>query len=181
MQINSWGCSTQIEEYLVRKWAQVEGAIWIWSIRAWLSWRTTLFSWWCGWLGLAGNPNYPLCPRCFIALDITTQYVEGIIHLFFHRDDILRGDPELYRSGVGRSLTWSCARPRTKVSPSPSSLGLHFPYHVHCHRDCSTRESQPEPAGLAVLGSWGLMYNEDAPSYHQGHLTEWSLTWKYIP
>ncbi|XP_025720033.1 polyunsaturated fatty acid lipoxygenase ALOX12 isoform X3 [Callorhinus ursinus] len=45
--------------------------------------------------GLLGIPSALYAHDALRLWGITARYVEGIVHLFYHRDDIVRGDPEL--------------------------------------------------------------------------------------
>nr|KAF6305123.1 hypothetical protein mPipKuh1_000602 [Pipistrellus kuhlii] len=45
--------------------------------------------------GLLGIPSALYAHDAFQLWEITARYVEGIIHLFYHGDDVVRGDPEL--------------------------------------------------------------------------------------
>ncbi|XP_045442550.1 polyunsaturated fatty acid lipoxygenase ALOX12 isoform X2 [Pipistrellus kuhlii] len=45
--------------------------------------------------GLLGIPSALYAHDALRLWDIIARYVEGIVHLFYHRDDIVRGDPEL--------------------------------------------------------------------------------------
>nr|XP_044601649.1 polyunsaturated fatty acid lipoxygenase ALOX12-like [Equus asinus] len=45
--------------------------------------------------GLLGIPSALYAHDALRLWEIIARYVEGIVHLFYHRDDTVRGDPEL--------------------------------------------------------------------------------------
>ncbi|XP_017522496.2 polyunsaturated fatty acid lipoxygenase ALOX12 isoform X1 [Manis javanica] len=45
--------------------------------------------------GLLGIPTALYAQDALRLWEVTARYVEGIVHLFYHRDEVVRGDPEL--------------------------------------------------------------------------------------
>ncbi|XP_036751896.1 polyunsaturated fatty acid lipoxygenase ALOX12 isoform X2 [Manis pentadactyla] len=45
--------------------------------------------------GLLGIPTALYAQDALQLWEVTARYVEGIVHLFYHRDEVVRGDPEL--------------------------------------------------------------------------------------
>ncbi|XP_035889056.1 polyunsaturated fatty acid lipoxygenase ALOX12-like isoform X2 [Phyllostomus discolor] len=80
--------------------------------------------------------------------EITARYVEGIVHLFYHGDDVVRGDPEL--QAWCREITEvGLCQAQTEVSLSPSSPKISSAISSPC-----VFSRAPPSTGPSTRASW---------------------------
>ncbi|KAK1331583.1 hypothetical protein QTO34_009540 [Cnephaeus nilssonii] len=121
--------------------------------------------------GLLGIPSALYAHDALRLWEITARYVEGIIHLFYHGDDIVRGDTELQAwcreiTEVGlcqaqdRGENWAEKRKlfrHSAQSPLFSCLlqsrsALSFPYNVHLSDALPSMQQSTSASMTGVLG-----------------------------